>query len=299
MNVGIVGYGNLGKAIEKRIKSEPGMNLVGIFSRRKEIGTISISKIMKYADKIDTLFICVGSQSDLEKTALEHILHFNIVETFDNHAKIPQHVTRINEAAICSGKIAICSCGWDPGLFSLMRGLFSALGQKPITFWGKGLSQGHTQAIKNIPGVIDALEFTIPNQKERKKAINGECVSNAKLLHKRQCFVVAKRVDRERIERAIVNMPDYFLGYETSVTFVSLNRLNKLKSFAHRGEVITQNNVMNFSLNLASNPEFTASVAVAFARAIPKLKDENKCGAFTIFDLPLAHILTEDKLSFI
>jgi len=279
MNVGIVGYGNLGKAIEKRIKSEPGMNLVGIFSRRKEIGTISISKIMKYADKIDTLFICVGSQSDLEKTALEHILHFNIVETFDNHAKIPQHVTRINEAAICSGKIAICSCGWDPGLFSLMRGLFSALGQKPITFY--------------------ALEFTIPNQKERKKAINGECVSNAKLLHKRQCFVVAKRVDRERIERAIVNMPDYFLGYETSVTFVSLNRLNKLKSFAHRGEVITQNNVMNFSLNLASNPEFTASVAVAFARAIPKLKDENKCGAFTIFDLPLAHILTEDKLSFI
>ena len=294
MKVGIVGYGNLGKAIEEEIKNHREFELVKIFSRRKLQNTERFSRINDYVGRIETLFICVGSKADLEQTSLKLIKNFNIVETFDNHAKIPEYFKKIDKMAKKHGKFAICSVGWDPGLFSLMRVLISALGYYPYTFWGKGVSQGHTQAIKNIQGVIDGIEFTLPNKKAIKQIKKGINVTNTS-FHSRLCFVVADYKDRNRIRDQIVNMPDYFLGYKTTVKFVSQSKLNRLKTFKHRGEVTTCNNVINFSLNLSSNPKFTAKIAICYAKSVKKL---DKFGAYSIFDIPISHII-DDKFKFL
>lgn len=299
IRVGIVGYGNLGKAVEQTLKEEGSFVLVGIFSKRSIPGTISVKEIENYKDKIDLLFLCGGSQNELEKQAFEMIKNFNIIESYDNHNRLKKYQKKLNIEAKKNGKIALCSFGWDPGLFSYMRGLFDAIGYKPYTFWGKGLSQGHTQAIKNLSGVQDAVQFTLPRKNILKRIFGGENVQPTKNFHKRLCYIVANKSSKERIKKEIVNMPDYFEGYKTRVKFVSQNKLDRLKSFKHQGCVITKKNTLNFSLKLPSNPEFTAKVVVCFARAYSYLKQRKNVGVFTIFDTPLCAVLKKEKYEFL
>lgn len=296
INVGVVGYGNLGKAVAQQLKNHEIFNLVGVFSRRDVPHTIPISKILNFKDKIDLLFICSGSQSDLETQESVLIKHFNTIDSYDNHNRLKEHISNIDIIAKEHKKIALCSFGWDPGLFSLMRGLFYGLGFTPYSFWGKGTSQGHTQAIKQIEGVVDAIQFTIPNEECIEKLKNGDEIDNFN-LHSRECFVVCNKHDEKRIEQEIITMPDYFKGYKTKVNFVSIDELNRLKSFSHKGQVLTKNNVLNFSLNLHSNPDFTASVLIAYASSFAILKEKQMFGAHTIFDIPMNYIMQKDEFS--
>ncbi len=296
INVGVVGVGNLGTAVINQLENHKIFNLVGVFSRRYLEGTIPFDKILTFKDKIDILFLCAGSQNDLEDHASTFIEHFNIIDCYDNHSRLKSHIKTIDEIAKENKKIALCSFGWDPGLFSLMRGLFSSLGYSPYSVWGKGTSQGHTQAIKQIDGVLDAIQFTIPNKYMIEKIKSGEDVEKNN-LHSRECFVVCDPQDEERIEYEIINMPDYFKGYRTTVNFVTHEQLKQIKSFSHKGEILTKNDVMNFSLNLRSNPDFTASVMINYAKSLIKLKQEEKFGAHTIFDIPMSYIMEDDEFT--
>ncbi len=297
--VGVVGYGNLGRSVVENLQNDKTFQLEAVFSRRDLPIATSYSDILKFKDKIELLFVCGGSQNELEEQTNFLIKHFNLIESYDNHNRLKSHIQDLDLAAKGHQKIALCSFGWDPGLFSLMRGLFDSLGQNPYSFWGKGLSQGHTQAIKNIDGVIDGLQFTLPNKDIIAKIKNGESVKVSKDFHKRLCYVVCSKEKRAEIEHKIKSMPDYFLGYETEVKFVSQESLDKLKSFAHKGQVLTSNNTMNFSLNLPSNPKFTANVMTTFARAYPKLKEEKKFGAHDIFDIPMKYVLKEEPYRYL
>ncbi len=297
--VGVVGYGNLGRSVVENLQNDKTFQLEAVFSRRDLPIATSYSDILKFKDKIELLFVCGGSQNELEEQTNFLIKHFNLIESYDNHNRLKSHIQDLDLAAKGHQKIALCSFGWDPGLFSLMRGLFDSLGQNPYSFWGKGLSQGHTQAIKNIDGVIDGLQFTLPNKDIIDKIKNGESVKVSKDFHKRLCYVVCQKEKRAEIEHKIKSMPDYFLGYETEVKFVSQESLDKLKSFAHKGQVLTSNNTMNFSLNLPSNPKFTANVMTTFARAYPKLKEEKKFGAHDIFDIPMKYVLKEEPYRYL
>lgn len=294
VSVGVVGYGNLGASVAKILRESDEFELKAIFSKRDLPFAESYSKILDYEGKIDLLFVCGGSQNELEDQTRFLIEHFSLIESYDNHARLDEHINELDLLAAENNKIALCSFGWDPGLFSLMRGLFDSLGCEPYSFWGRGLSQGHTQAIKNISGVKDGLQFTVPNEEILSAIKSGAHVQVSKKFHKRVCYVVCEEREQKRIEDEIKNMPDYFLGYETEVNFVSQSKLNSLKSFAHKGEVATSGNVMNFSLNLPSNPDFTARVMTTFARAYAKLKADNICGAFDIFDIPLSAITPKD-----
>lgn len=297
--VGVVGYGNLGRSVVENLQNDKIFQLEAVFSRRDLPIATSYSDILKFKDKIELLFVCGGSQNELEEQTNFLIKRFNLIESYDNHNRLKSHIQDLDLAAKGHQKIALCSFGWDPGLFSLMRGLFDSLGQNPYSFWGKGLSQGHTQAIKNIDGVIDGLQFTLPNKDIIAKIKNGESVKVSKEFHKRLCYVVCPKEKRAEIEHKIKSMPDYFLGYETEVKFVSQESLDKLKSFAHKGQVLTLNNTMNFSLNLPSNPKFTANVMTTFARAYPKLKEEKKFGAHDIFDIPMKYVLKEEPYRYL
>ena len=297
--VGVVGYGNLGRSVVENLQNDKTFQLEAVFSRRDLPIATSYSDILKFKDKIELLFVCGGSQNELEEQTNFLIKHFNLIESYDNHNRLKSHIQDLDLAAKGHQKIALCSFGWDPGLFSLMRGLFDSLGQNPYSFWGKGLSQGHTQAIKNIDGVMDGLQFTLPNKDIIAKIKNGESVKVSKDFHKRLCYVVCSKEKRAEIEHKIKSMPDYFLGYETEVKFVSQESLDKLKSFAHKGQVLTLNNTMNFSLNLPSNPKFTANVMTTFARAYPKLKEEKKFGAHDIFDIPMKYVLKEEPYRYL
>lgn len=297
--VGVVGYGNLGRSVVENLQNDKTFQLEAVFSRRDLPIATSYSDILKFKDKIELLFVCGGSQNELEEQTNFLIKRFNLIESYDNHNRLKSHIQDLDLAAKGHQKIALCSFGWDPGLFSLMRGLFDSLGQNPYSFWGKGLSQGHTQAIKNIDGVIDGLQFTLPNKDIIAKIKNGESFKVSKDFHKRLCYVVCSKEKRAEIEHKIKSMPDYFLGYETEVKFVSQESLDKLKSFAHKGQVLTSNNTMNFSLNLPSNPKFTANVMTTFARAYPKLKEEKKFGAHDIFDIPMKYVLKEEPYRYL
>lgn len=297
--VGVVGYGNLGRSVVENLQNDKTFQLEAVFSRRDLPIATSYSDILKFKDKIELLFVCGGSQNELEEQTNFLIKRFNLIESYDNHNRLKSHIQDLDLAAKGHQKIALCSFGWDPGLFSLMRGLFDSLGQNPYSFWGKGLSQGHTQAIKNIDGVIDGLQFTLPNKDIIAKIKNGESVKVSKDFHKRLCYVVCSKEKRAEIEHKIKSMPDYFLGYETEVKVVSQESLDKLKSFAHKGQVLTSNNTMNFSLNLPSNPKFTANVMTTFARAYPKLKEEKKFGAHDIFDIPMKYVLKEEPYRYL
>jgi len=298
LKVAILGYGNLGRALKQKLEASPDFELVGVFSNRIIPDTIHVSKIYDYKDKIDLLFICSGSKTNLENDGRNYIRDFNIIESYDNHNRLRQYIKEIDMLAKKHNKISLCSFGWDPGLFSYMRTLISCLGLTSYTFWGKGLSQGHTQAIKNIEGVVDGLQFTVPSKIALNEIKNGNEKIDQKSMHERHCYIVANKEDRAQIKQKIISMPDYFLGYKTIVNFISQERLDKLKNFAHKGTVLSSGNTVNFSLTLKSNPDFTASVLVAYARAVFKLTETKKYGAYTILDIPISY-LVKDKFEFL
>jgi diaminopimelate dehydrogenase len=306
MRIAIYGYGNLGRGVECAVKQNPDTELFGVFTRRdpstvKTLGAkvYSSSDITKYKNDIDVVIICGGSATDLPKITPMLAKDFNVLDSFDTHAKIPEHFENVDKASKESGHIALISAGWDPGMFSLNRIYASSIlpDGKDYTFWGKGVSQGHSDAIRRIDGVLDARQYTVPVESSLKMVRNGE---NPELTtaqkHTRECFVVAKDgADKARIENEIKTMPNYFADYNTTVTFISSEEMKKNHSnLPHGGFVIRtgstgengeHKHVIEYSLKLDSNPEFTASALIAFARAIYKMKNRGFTGCQTVFDV--------------
>jgi len=308
MRIGIVGYGNLGRGVECAIKQNPDMELLGIFTRRNPqdlkiltegVKVYSLSEAVNMKNEIDVMIICAGSAQDLPKMTPELAMNFNVVDSFDTHAKIPQHFENVDRAALEGNNIALISIGWDPGIFSLNRVLGNALlpKGKDYTFWGKGVSQGHSNAIRRIEGVLDAKQYTIPVKTALEAVRDGE---NPVLAvgdkHTRECFVVAeKEADHERIKKEIVTMPEYFAEYDTTVHFIYMDELNRTHGgIPHGGYVIRtgktgwdeeHNHIMEYSLKLDSNPEFTSSILVAYARAAYRMRKRGITGCKTVFDV--------------
>ncbi|MBR4873963.1 MAG: diaminopimelate dehydrogenase, partial [Clostridia bacterium] len=305
IRVGIFGYGNLGRGIENAIRQNPDMELVAVFTRRDPatltIGTAGVSvcraeDVASYADKIDVMILCGGSATDLPVQTPALAKLFTVVDSFDTHAKIPEHFARVDEAAREGGNVALISVGWDPGMFSLNRLYAGAVlpDGEDYTFWGKGVSQGHSDAIRRIEGVVDAKQYTIPVEAALEAVRSGSCpVLTTRQKHTRECFVVAEEgADKARIEREICQMPNYFADYDTTVHFISLEELKRDHSgIPHGGFVIRtgktganleHNHVIEYSLKLDSNPEFTASVIVAYARAAVRMKKEGAAGCKTV-----------------
>ena len=312
VSLAIVGYGNLGRGVECAIAQNPDISLYGVFSRRDPatVKTVSGAKvyslndIISHKDNIDVVIICGGSATDLPVQTPELAKHFNVVDSFDTHAEIPNHFDKVDASAKKSGKVALISVGWDPGMFSLNR-LYSEViltqGQT-YTFWGKGVSQGHSDAIRRIDGVIDARQYTIPVKEALDSVRAGECPNlSIRQKHKRECFVVVEDgADKSRIESEIVNMKNYFADYDTTVHFISMDELKaNHNGLPHGGFVIRSgktganlqnNHIIEYSLNLDSNPEFTSSVLVAYARAAVRLNKEGACGCKTVLDIPPAYL---------
>jgi len=313
MRIGIMGYGNLGKGIECAIKQNPDMELVAVFSRRdpstvkiltEGVNVYPVDEAVKMKENIDVLILCGGSATDLPVQTPEYAKYFNVVDSFDTHAKIPEHFTNVDAAAKENGNIAVISCGWDPGMFSLNRLYANCIlpSGNDYTFWGKGVSQGHSDAIRRIEGVANAKQYTIPVDAALEKVRNGE---NPELTtrekHIRECFVVAKEgADKARIEKEIKEMPNYFADYDTIVHFISEEELQRDHSgIPHGGFVIRSgktgwneenSHIIEYSLKLDSNPEFTASVIVACARAAFRMKQEGMTGCKSIFDIAPAYM---------
>lgn len=305
MKIGILGYGNLGRGVEFAIRQNEDMELVAIFTRRKpsdlkvnsNAKVVHISEIEDWKDKIDVLIICSGSASDLPEQTPKYAKIFNVVDSFDTHAKIPTHFENVDKEAKAGGKIALISAGWDPGLFSLNRLFASAIlpQGKDYTFWGKGISQGHSDAIRRIAGVKDAKQYTIPVDNALETIRAGECPDlTARQMHTRECFVVVEDgADKAKIEEEIKTMPNYFEPYNTTVNFISEEELKKNHSgIPHGGFVVRvgetagcKKHIIEYSLKLESNPEFTSSVLVAYARAIYRLSKEGVVGCKTVFDI--------------
>lgn len=305
IRIGICGYGNLGKGVEKAIAKNPDMQLEAIFTRRNPedvdkqttAKVVSMDEIEDWEDRVDVLIMCGGSATDLPEQVPVLAGTFNTVDSFDTHADIPEFFQEVNLKAISGQTISIVSVGWDPGMFSTNRLYADAIlpGGKTYTFWGKGISQGHSDAIRRIDGVKDARQYTIPNEEAVERVRNGE---NPELTtrdkHFRECFVVAEDgADLERIEREIKEMPKYFADYDTTVHFVSEEELKKNHSrMPHGGNVIhiaetgdANKQVVEYSLKLDSNPEFTGSILVAYARAAYRMWKNRDCGAKTVFDV--------------
>ena len=305
MRVGILGYGNLGKGVEYAIQQNTDMELCVIFTRRKpsdlkinsNTQVVSVDEIENWKDKIDVLIICSGSATDLPEQTPKYAKMFNVIDSFDTHAKIPTHFNNVDKSAKESNHVALISTGWDPGLFSLNRLYANAIlpEGKDYTFWGTGISQGHSDAIRRIEGVKNAKQYTIPIEEALQTVRNGENPTfTAREMHRRECFVVVEDgADKARIENEIKTMPNYFEPYDTTVHFISEEELNeKHGGIPHGGFVIrtgktagNKNHMIEYSLKLESNPEFTSSVLVAYARAIYKLAQEGESGCKTVFDI--------------
>lgn len=321
MKIGILGYGNLGKGIECAIKQNPDCELKAVFTRR-DLSTVklltagvpvyNVKDILDHKDEIDVLVLCGGSATDLPEQTPEYAKYFNVIDSFDTHAKIPQHFANVDAAAKSSNHVALISAGWDPGMFSLNRLYANCIlpNGTDYTFWGKGVSQGHSDAIRRIEGVKNGKQYTIPVQAALDAVRSG---SNPELTtrqkHTRECFVVAEEgADKARIEKEIKEMPNYFADYDTTVHFISEEELLKNHSgIPHGGFVIRTgktgwdnefNNVIEYSLKLDSNPAFTSSVIIAYARAVNRLQKEGKSGCITVFDVAPAYLspLTGDDL---
>ncbi len=312
IKVGILGYGNLGKGVECALRQNSDMELFGVFSRRdpSSVTTLTgaavyhIDDILNYKDDIDVLVICGGSATDLPVQTPEYAKHFNVIDSFDTHAKIPEHFARVDEAARASGKVAMISVGWDPGMFSLNRlyGEVILPEGRDYTFWGKGVSQGHSDAIRRIEGVLDAKQYTIPVDAALDAVRAGESPElTTREKHLRECFVVAEEgADLARIEREIKTMPNYFADYDTTVHFISAEELKRDHSgIPHGGFVIRSGktglkgentHIIEYSLKLDSNPEFTSSVLVAYARAAVRMQREGMSGCKTVFDVAPAYL---------
>ena len=311
IRIAIAGYGNLGRGVECAVNAANDMELCALFTRRDpaSIKTVSgvpvysMEKALEMKDKIDVLVLCGGSANDLPTQTPELAKSFNVIDSFDTHAKIPEHFANVDKAARESGKVAIISVGWDPGMFSLNRLYGQAILPEgnDYTFWGKGVSQGHSDAIRRIDGVLDARQYTIPVDAalDSVRAGNNPTLTTRE-KHTRECFVVAEEgTDLERIESEIVNMPNYFADYDTTVHFISKEELLRDHTgIPHGGRVFrtgTTNNgknshVIEYSLKLDSNPEFTASVLTAYARAAYRLNNEGASGAKTVFDIAPAYL---------
>lgn len=309
IRIGILGYGNLGKGVEKAIASNPDTELKYVFSRRnpesvkiytQSASVKSIDELLNYKDEIDVLILCGGSATDLPTQTPEYAKYFNVVDSFDTHAKIPEHYENTDKASKEGGKISIISVGWDPGMFSVNRlyGEVILPVGSTYTFWGKGISQGHSDAIRRVEGVADAKQYTIPIKSaltEVRRGTNPELSTGEK--HFRECFVVAKEgADKQKIEFEIKTMPNYFADYDTVVHFVTQEELDtNHKGMPHGGVVIRSGktgfegentHTVEYSLKLDSNPEFTSSILVAFARAAYKMNKEGQSGCKTVFDIP-------------
>lgn len=310
IRVGIVGYGNLGRGVEAAVKLQPDMELVGVFSRRNGLETVSgvpsyaMSELESFKGKIDVMVLCGGSATDLIEQTPMVAKHFTVIDSFDTHARIPEHFENVNKAAKEGGNAALISCGWDPGMFSLQRVFAeSILPQgKSYTFWGRGVSQGHSDAIRRLDGVVDARQYTVPREEYLEQIRQGQTPEvTAQSGHLRECYVVAAEgADKDKIENEIKTMENYFVGYETIVHFISQEELDKNhKGIPHGGFVLRSGestegtrHVVEYSLKLDSNPEFTGSVLTAYARGIYRLAKYGGTGAYTVFDIPPAWIST-------
>lgn len=311
----------MGRGIECSINQNSDLELVAVFTRRdpssvnilnKNVPVFNINDVLKFKDKIDVLILCGGSATDLPKQTPDYAEHFTVVDSFDTHAKIPEHFSAVDSAAKKGQNIAVISCGWDPGMFSLNRLYASAIlpDGKDYTFWGKGVSQGHSDAIRRIEGVIDAKQYTIPVEETLKAVRNGETKDfSAREKHIRECFVVANDdADKAKIEQEIKTMPNYFADYDTIVHFISLEELKRDHGgIPHGGFVIRSgktgwekenNHIIEYSLKLDSNPEFTASVITAAARAAFRMKQNGEIGCKTMFDIPPKYLspLSDEEL---
>ncbi len=313
IHIGIFGYGNLGRGIEAAILKNSDMCLSAVFTRRapetlkintENVPVVHVSDVENWVDKIDVMVLCGGSATDLPEQTPALAEFFNVVDSFDTHAKIPEHFAKVDSVAKENGKTALISSGWDPGMFSLNRLYAQCVlpDGESYTFWGKGVSQGHSDAIRRIDGVIDARQYTIPKDEALLKVRNGENpLLSTREKHLRECFVVAEEgADLEKIENEIKTMPNYFADYDTIVHFISMDELKREHSgIPHGGFVIRSgktgfndehNHIIEYSLKLDSNPEFTASVITAYARAVYKLSKEGSTGCKTVFDIAPAYL---------
>lgn len=314
IRVGIVGYGNLGKGVEAAIEQNSDMELVGVFTRRapetlvpqrESTKVFSVDALENMTEDIDVLLLCGGSATDLPEMTPCYAQKYHVIDSFDTHAKIPEHFAAVEPAAKKGGKVAIISVGWDPGLFSLHRVLAEAVLPEgsTYTFWGKGISQGHSDAVRRVEGVADARQYTIPSETALAQVRTGDNPQlSTREKHTRVCYVVAKKgADQKQIEYDIVTMPDYFADYDTTVHFISQQELLEYHSgLPHGGLVIRSgetglekenNQIVEFKLALDSNPEFTASILTAYARAAFRLGQEGQSGCKTVFDIPAAYLI--------
>ncbi len=314
--IGILGYGNLGRGTEIAVAAAEDMELVAVFTRRdpagvniltKDVPVVSVNDIENWKDKIDVLILCGGSATDLPVQTPKYAAMFNVIDSFDTHAKVPEHFKNVDEAAKQSGHVGMISVGWDPGLFSLNRVYANAIlpDGKDYTFWGKGVSQGHSDAVRRIKGVKNAKQYTIPIESALEAVRNGEDPNlTTREKHLRECFVVLEEgADAAEIERQIKEMPNYFADYDTIVHFINEEEFAKEHSgMAHGGFVFRSGktgvnkenkHIIEYRLTLDSNPEFTTSVLIAYARAVKRMADEGQTGCRTVFDVPPAYLCTQ------
>ena len=313
IRIGIMGYGNLGRGIECAVRQNPDMELAAVFTRRdpknvsvltEDVAVCSVSEAEQWKDKIDVMILCGGSATDLPEQTPKYASMFNVVDSFDTHARIPEHFANVDAAAKESGKVGIISVGWDPGMFSLNRLYANAILPEgnDYTFWGKGVSQGHSDAIRRVEGVKDAKQYTIPVEAALDAVRNGENPElTTRQKHTRECFVVLEEgADAAKVEEEIKTMPNYFSDYDTTVHFISQEELDKNHSgIPHGGFVLRSgktgwdgehSHLIEYSLKLDSNPEFTSSVLVAYARAAYRLHKEGQSGCKTVFDIAPAYL---------
>ena len=313
MKLGILGYGNLGRGVESAIRQNDDMELVCIFTRRdpaslhpatEGVAVYSVDEIPNMQGKIDVLVLCGGSATDLPEQTPEYAKYFNVIDSFDTHARIPEHFANVDQTAKEHGHVAMISCGWDPGMFSIMRLYGSAVLPEgnDYTFWGKGVSQGHSDAIRRVAGVKNGKQYTVPVEEALSSVRNGENPTlTTRQKHTRECFVVAEEgADLARIEQEIKSMPNYFADYDTTVHFISEEEfMEKHAGIPHGGFVFRtgvtglnkeHHHVIEYSLKLDSNPEFTSSVILAFARAIYRLSKEGVSGCKSVFDIAPAYL---------
>ena len=313
IRIGILGYGNLGRGVECAIKQNADMELAAVFTRRdpatvqiltEDVPVCRIADVQDWKDKIDVMILCGGSATDLPKQTPVYAEMFNVIDSFDTHARIPEHFEDVDAAAKKGGNVGIISVGWDPGMFSLNRLYANAIltNGKDYTFWGKGVSQGHSDAVRRIKGVKDAKQYTIPVEAALEAVRNGENPElTTRQKHTRECFVVAEEgADLARIEEEIKTMPNYFDEYDTTVHFISEEELKRDHSgIPHGGFVIRtgktgwndeNSHVIEYSLKLDSNPEFTSSVIIAYARAAYRMNQEGQNGCKTVFDVAPAYL---------
>lgn len=312
IRIGIMGYGNLGKGIECAIRQNDDMELVAVFTRRApetvkvltDVPVYHVDSLLERKDEIDVLMLCGGSATDLPEQTVEYAKYFNVVDSFDTHAKIPEHFANVDKEAQAAGKVAMISVGWDPGMFSLNRLYANAILRdgSDYTFWGRGVSQGHSDAIRRIKGVKNAKQYTIPVEAALESVRNCENPElTTRQKHTRECFVVAEEgADKAWIENEIKTMPNYFADYDTTVHFITEEELQRDHAgIPHGGFVVRtgktglngeHNHVIEYSLKLDSNPEFTACVLTAYARAAYRMNQEGMKGCKTVFDVAPAYL---------